>query len=58
MATAGGAKALGLSSVCGTIETGKRADLVLIDLDTVHSQPLNDVFSKSCTVPKPAMFGP
>ena len=46
MATAGGAKALGLSSVCGTIETGKRADLVLIDLDTVHSQPVNDVFSQ------------
>jgi 5-methylthioadenosine/S-adenosylhomocysteine deaminase len=46
MATAGGAKALGLSSVCGTIETGKRADLVLIDLDTVHSQPLNEVFSQ------------
>ena len=46
MATAGGAKALGLSSVCGTIEVGKRADLVLIDLDTVHSQPLNEVFSQ------------
>jgi 5-methylthioadenosine/S-adenosylhomocysteine deaminase len=46
MATAGGAKALGLSSVCGTIETGKRADLVLIELDTVHSQPLNEVFSQ------------
>ena len=46
MATAGGAKALGLSSVCGTIESGKRADLVLIDLDTVHSQPLNEVFSQ------------
>lgn len=46
MATASGAKALGLDSVCGTIETGKRADLILVDLNTVHAQPVNDVFSQ------------
>jgi 5-methylthioadenosine/S-adenosylhomocysteine deaminase len=46
MATAGGAKALGLSSVCGTIEVGKRADLVLVNLETIHSQPINDIFSQ------------
>lgn len=46
MATAGGAKALGLESVCGTIETGKRADLILVDLDTIHNQPLNEIFSQ------------
>lgn len=46
MATAGGAKALGLESVCGTIEVGKRADLILVDLDTIHSQPVNDVYSQ------------
>jgi 5-methylthioadenosine/S-adenosylhomocysteine deaminase len=46
MATAGGAKALGLESVCGTIETGKRADLILVDLDTIHSQPMNEIFSQ------------
>ena len=46
MATAGGAKALGLSSVCGTIEVGKRADLILVNLDTVHNQPMNDIFSQ------------
>jgi 5-methylthioadenosine/S-adenosylhomocysteine deaminase len=46
MATAGGAKALGLSSVCGTIEAGKRADLILVQLDTVHNQPINDLFSQ------------
>jgi len=46
MATIGGAKALGLSSVCGTIEVGKRADLILIDIDTIHSQPINDIFSQ------------
>jgi 5-methylthioadenosine/S-adenosylhomocysteine deaminase len=46
MATAGGAKALGLSAVCGTIEVGKRADLILVNLDTVHNQPVNDIFSQ------------
>jgi 5-methylthioadenosine/S-adenosylhomocysteine deaminase len=46
MATAGGAKALGLESVCGTIEAGKRADLVLIDTDTMHCQPMNEIFSQ------------
>jgi len=46
MATAGGAKALGLESVCGTVEVGKRADLILIDIDTVHNQPVNDIFSQ------------
>ena len=46
MATIGGAKALGLSDVCGTVEVGKRADLILLDLDTVHNQPLNNVFSQ------------
>lgn len=46
MATIGGAKALGLASVCGTIEAGKQADLVLIDIDTIHNQPINDIFSQ------------
>jgi 5-methylthioadenosine/S-adenosylhomocysteine deaminase len=46
MATAGGAKALGLSSVCGTIEVGKRADLILVDVEALHNQPVNDVFSQ------------
>ncbi|HEV8719845.1 MAG TPA: amidohydrolase [Candidatus Binatia bacterium] len=46
MATSGGAKALGLDSMCGTIEVGKRADLILVDIDTVHNQPVNDIFSQ------------
>jgi 5-methylthioadenosine/S-adenosylhomocysteine deaminase len=46
MATIGGAKALGLSSACGTIEVGKRADLILVSVDTIHNQPMNDIFSQ------------
>lgn len=46
MATGAGAKALGLTSVCGTIETGKRADLILVRLEQAHIQPVNDLFSQ------------
>ena len=46
MATAGGAWALGLGSLGGTIEVGKRADLILVQLDAVHNQPVNDLFSQ------------
>jgi 5-methylthioadenosine/S-adenosylhomocysteine deaminase len=46
MATSGGAKALGLDAICGTVEIGKRADLILVDIDTVHNQPVNDIFSQ------------
>jgi 5-methylthioadenosine/S-adenosylhomocysteine deaminase len=46
MATAGGARALGLSSLCGTIEVGKRADLILVRVESIHNQPMNDLFSQ------------
>jgi 5-methylthioadenosine/S-adenosylhomocysteine deaminase len=46
MATLGGARALGLDSLCGSIEVGKRADLILVDIDTAHLQPVNDIVSQ------------
>ncbi|MGH9333449.1 MAG: amidohydrolase family protein [Vicinamibacteria bacterium] len=45
MATRGGAKALGLDSLVGSLEEGKRADVVLIDLDRPELTPLYDVYS-------------
>jgi 5-methylthioadenosine/S-adenosylhomocysteine deaminase len=39
MATLGGATALGMSSMVGSIEAGKAADLVCIDLSTLACQP-------------------
>ena len=46
MATVDGAHALGLASVCGTVEVGKRADLILVDIRKPHFQPVNDLVSQ------------
>jgi 5-methylthioadenosine/S-adenosylhomocysteine deaminase len=45
MATMDGARALGLADEIGSIETGKRADLVLLNLDKLHTTPRPDVVS-------------
>ena len=44
MATRGAAEALGLADQIGTLEAGKRADLILLDLGQTHSLPLYDVY--------------
>ena len=43
MATIEGARALGLDQVIGSIETGKRADLVVLDLGPFEANPRHDV---------------
>ncbi len=43
MATLGGARALGLEDVVGSIEVGKKADLTLINMNKPHLKPLHDV---------------
>ncbi|MEO5629611.1 MAG: TRZ/ATZ family hydrolase [Thermomonas sp.] len=45
-ATLGGAKAMGLDEVIGSIEIGKQADLVCIDLSALETQPLHNVVSQ------------
>ena len=42
MATVGGAKALGMEDKLGSLEVGKRADLVLFNPDRVRSIPMHD----------------
>ena len=42
-ATRGGARSVRLASEIGAIEPGRKADLVLLDLNTINFTPLNDV---------------
>jgi 5-methylthioadenosine/S-adenosylhomocysteine deaminase len=45
IATIAGARALGLAGEIGSIEAGKRADLILLNMDRPHSTPHPDVVS-------------
>jgi 5-methylthioadenosine/S-adenosylhomocysteine deaminase len=46
MATITGAKALGLDKEIGSLETGKRADMITISLDEPRATPMYNVYSQ------------
>lgn len=46
MATITGAKALHMESMIGSIEKGKRADVIMIRLDQPHAVPIYNVYSQ------------
>jgi 5-methylthioadenosine/S-adenosylhomocysteine deaminase len=45
LATIGGARALHMDSDIGSLEVGKRADLVVVDLDALHQTPRYNIYS-------------
>lgn len=45
-ATLGGARALGFGETIGSIEPGKQADLICVDLSALETQPLHNVLSQ------------
>jgi 5-methylthioadenosine/S-adenosylhomocysteine deaminase len=45
LATIGGARAIHLDKEIGSLETGKRADLIIVGLDGAHQTPLYNIYS-------------
>jgi len=45
MATLNGAKALRLRKTIGSLEVGKKADVILVDLSKPHLKPLHDIYA-------------
>lgn len=48
MATINSARALGIENKVGTIEEGKCADLIMIDIDNINHIPNNDLIASIC----------
>ena len=48
MATLGGARAAHMDHLIGSIEVGKRADMIVVRLDSAHQIPVYDTISQLC----------
>ena len=48
MATINGAKALGMQDKIGSIEVGKKADIIMLDLDDIMTKPSPDLITNIC----------
>ena len=46
MATIGGARAVHLEKLIGSLETGKKADLIVVDTTAPHATPMYNVYSQ------------
>ena len=46
MATIGGARAIHLEKLIGSLEAGKRADLIVVDTTAPHATPMYNVYSE------------
>jgi 5-methylthioadenosine/S-adenosylhomocysteine deaminase len=46
MATQGGARVLGMEAEIGSLEVGKKADVIVVDLNRPHLQPVYNVVSQ------------
>ena len=46
MATIGGARALRMDREIGSLEKGKKADIIVVETDSAHAQPLFNVYSQ------------
>lgn len=54
LATIDGARALGMDSEIGSLEVGKRGDLVVIDMSRAHTEPGGDAVSRVVYASRPS----
>jgi 5-methylthioadenosine/S-adenosylhomocysteine deaminase len=45
LVTIGGARVLGMENLIGSLETGKRADIIILDMDQPHAHPVYNIYS-------------